>query len=152
MDKTVSDLRDKKILSFKADDATSIAITAGGGLHTYKQITTEDNEKKEIKKWIDQDGKDADQPVISSFLKSFSDLECDNFLGESDKKDLTTPEYSITLSADKDYTLTLFGKDKDDKIRGISSESPYAFTVSTWKFEDELKKLAQIKEEEDKTE
>ncbi len=145
-DKSKSDLRDKKVLIFKSDDVNSLTISTMGNDHEYNKISYEDENKKEQMKWIGTDQKDANPKIINTFLKSLSALECETFLDDSEKDNFGEAEITITLSTDKEYKLTLYPKDKDGKIPALSTDSPYAFTLSTWKFEDELKTLADIKD------
>ena len=72
-----------------------------GNEHTYKRIYIDDKDKKEQKKWVDADEKDANLNLISTFLKSLSELECETFMNDSVKKDLNDAEFTVTIPASR---------------------------------------------------
>jgi hypothetical protein len=54
------------------------------------------------------------------------------------KEDFTNPNYSISLKGDREYSLLIFSKLKEDDSNypAVSSENKYPFLLPEWKAKD----------------
>ena len=146
-DKTVEELRDKKVLAFDKADIQEIHIKKGEKSIVFirkkgSEDTTTDKDKEvksseqtEVKLiWQTAEGKKGDKSGLDRLLSGLSALHCDKFINNRNKKDLTDPVYTVLLKGAKDYSLSIFaGKDKDSKdYPASSSETAYPFILSEW--------------------
>jgi hypothetical protein len=71
---------------------------------------------------------------VKDLISNFTDLRCEAYIEDKNKEDLAGKDLMmrITLKGEKDYSLSLFAKDKDneDNTPAVSSMNPYAFFVS----------------------
>lgn len=161
-DKTVSDLRDKNVLSFETADIGKIEIHKGAGTVRLALVTTpvdvNAKEKKAVKKvaaenkqpsWTDESGKRVDKKKVDDFLKKLSDLKCRSFVIGKTKGDFSNPIFTVGLSGTNDYTLSIYNRadKKAEKYPAVSSESDFPFFLSKYTAEDIMKKLTPEKKE-----
>ena len=77
-----------------------------------------------------------------------SDLRCDEFLeGEGISEEEQSPVFAVTVKGSKDFTLRIFAKqdgEGEGKYPALSSESPYAFLLSTYRAERIIKKKTDL--------
>jgi len=169
LDYTLDDLRDKKILAFSKDSISEIRFVEGKNtkLYTKKKIqkesknsdkknddkasddkATEDQSAKTL--WKTQGDEKVDQGKINGLLNTLSSLECDKFIEDKKKENFKNPQFVISLKGDKQYSLSIFAKSKDeeDKYPAISSQSDYPFMLSKWEADDILEKLKAKKDKD----
>jgi hypothetical protein len=127
--KSLTDLRDKKVLSFEADDVDSVRITLDKGEETALQKSGAD---WLLKKPVETN---ADASEVSTFLSSVRFAKASDFADASvDAKTagLDAPAIKITLhdaKASADRTL-LVGKTKEtDKYYAKDSSRPAIFVI-----------------------
>ncbi len=145
-DKTVSDLRDKEVLSFELADIQEIDIkTPKKSITFLKKEVTGGKGKGPLNTaseaiWQTPDGKKADESRIHRLLSSLSDLRCENFIEGRNKKAFTNAIYTIRLKGIKEYSLSIFAKKKGSQgYPAISSGSAYPFIISAWRAERIMK-------------
>jgi len=175
-DRTVSDLRDKIVMSFKKDEITEIAITQDKATMRLKQKeidespapSEKDKDAKSAKDeklakddksvppvlkkkiWESADGQKVNENEINSLLTMLSDYKCDSYVDGQTKGDLANPLTEITLKDSEEHTLALFAKtDKGAKnTPAVSSANAYPFFLSDTQVENLNKKIdAVIKKE-----
>lgn len=155
--KTVSDLRDRKVMSI-SDDIVEITLTKGDDTLTIVKETapvsaddiTEkqgEPEQAEPAKWIIPGGNPVKQKEVDEIISALSNLDCDNFIEDKIKDDYKSPVYTITLKGAGTYSLSLFEK-KDNQHPAVSSQSDYPFVLSEWKAGKIMKDLDGLTEEE----
>ena len=169
-DQEIEDLRHKVVMTFDSNEVSEIRITQAGETVTLtKQMISvepdtqaaeaegEDPETKappepaQQEAWVTPEGKSADKSTLDGILSEMSDLRCDEFLEEGIAEQELDPVFSITVKGAKDFTLRIFAKQDDDagKYPALSSESPYAFLLSTYRAERIIKKQADLFPEEE---
>jgi hypothetical protein len=156
-DKTVPDLRDKKVMVFhdeikgltlrkgkkeliitKAESSVSVDVTGKG--------EQEKKPQEDTPKWITIDGKPAKEKEVDEIVNILSHLECDKFIEDMTKEDFGSPVYTATLRGVKIYSISLFEK-KENQYPAVSSESDYPFLISEGKANKIMKDLNALKEE-----
>lgn len=145
-DKTVEDLRDKKVFEFMEKAVKQFTIEKDG---LSKTIISKE-EKKENKEtsptWSFEDGTSADKEKISDLLSSISFLECEKYFDSSTKEKLIKgkPLCKIILKNNKDIELTIFKTDKEDIFNAVSSMNEYAFELSRFNAEEIVSNIENI--------
>ena len=149
-EKSVDDLRDKMVLTFKEDEIEAVEIydNQSTTLISKKEKASdkkeetapepEKSEKPEEDKekqfaWQTKDGKVLEAAKMKDLISYFSDFRCDTYIEEKKEDDFADqdPTIRITFKGEKDYTLSLFPKDKEeDNIPGVSSMNPYPFFMT----------------------
>jgi hypothetical protein len=154
-DKTVPDLRDRKVMSF-SDDIVEITLKKGDDTLTIVKatapvsvdITTQkegEPEQAEPAKWIIQGGKPVKQKEVDEIVSTISNLDCDDFIEDKRKDDYKSPVYTITLKGAGTYSLSLF-EEKDSRHPAVSSQSEYPFLLSERKATKIMKDLNSLPE------
>jgi hypothetical protein len=156
--KTASDLRDKKVMTF-SDELIEITLKKGDDELTVIKKThpvsvdvsdkegEEGAEQAEPPQWITPGGKPVKQKEVDEIVTTLSDLDCDTFIEGKSRNDFTSPVYTITLKGADTYSLSFFEK-KDKQYPAISSQSDYPFLLSEWKAGRIMKDLSSLTEEE----
>lgn len=163
-DLTVDMLRDKAVLSFDQNEIEGIEIIKGKEsiVLAKKAIPPEPEDQGEDKEkvpfaapptptiaWEDPDGKQADEPVISSMLSALSNLTCENYMDNQEKKTDSDAIYTIKLKGIKEYMLSIYNKAVavDKTYPAISSENDYPFLLSDAQADKIMKSPVEITEE-----
>jgi len=144
-DKTVEDLRDKTVLSFKINEIREIHISKGKHKMAFN-LTQPPKEVKQTEKsntsspktepikmlWQTTAGKNASSTKINRLLTTLSDLSCDEYISGQDKDEWKDPIFTLLLKGSKEYKLSIFEKLNKDKkdYPAISSENSYVFNLS----------------------
>lgn len=153
LDKTAEDLRDRKIMDVKKDAISSFEIRYRGAVYNFSKIIEEkkpDNagknpppdkkdqkEKAPVKseRWVCKGYEQAplSSENVEALLSGFSPLVAADF-PRVEKKTLSNPQGSVRFRAfDRDVSVDIYGKGKDNKYTAASSESPYVFTLDEWR-------------------
>lgn len=154
-DKTLGDLRDKKVLSFDKNKISSITLKKGDIVKTaaLKDGKPVVNDNKKDAKVVDSKENEA----IEKILTTLSDLRCHSFTDTDSKnefKDKGIEEIAkiyFKESADKEISFVIYKKDADGNYPALSSESIYPFFLNTYEGNDITEKIDQalgIKKEE----
>lgn len=157
-DKSADALRDKTVLSFEKEEIDRIAIAmAGETLQLDKQPLAKDvpdagasgegpapDVKKKI--WKAAGGQAVDQSGVEELLNTLSSLKCGSYLPEEAEKKLADPDYLITLTGTKEYTLSLFPLPEEERndYAGISSENPSVFSLPDYQAGRIMKKPSEL--------
>jgi len=160
-DKSVDGLRDKTVLTFEGTAASAMVIrTDGGETSLEKKMVplpvepSEEGQEKEPSaqreaKWVTAGGRTAKAESIKSMIRTLSNLKCNGYIQGKSKSDFTDPVYNIRVTANQEYSLTLYQKNEDDKYPAVSSDSEYPFLLSEWKAKQIMKKPEELLVEED---
>ncbi|OQY51003.1 MAG: hypothetical protein B6230_05555 [Desulfobacteraceae bacterium 4572_89] len=154
-DKSIDNLRDKKVLSFKEDSIKKLILEKDGIVKTLKTSESKDDKGKPFVSWKFEDGSSPDKETMDNLLSSLSFLKCKEFSDSLSKADLEkeTSLCKITLENDTLIVLNLFDGENEDKIMAASSMSLYSFFLESFTAKDILSyvdKLAGLKKEEKK--
>ncbi len=152
--KSVDDLRDKKIMEVTASAIESLALKYNNQSYTLvkEKITAkpaddkkEENKPKEI--WVVQNNKGLklDQKKISSLVNGLGNVSADAYPDEKIKPNQKSLCALKIYAFNKELTLDIFKKLKNDKYLCKSSESDYIFTLSKSKAEGFMKTLKDLK-------
>ncbi|MFC1533331.1 DUF4340 domain-containing protein [Thermodesulfobacteriota bacterium] len=148
-DKSVDEFRDKKVLTFPKDEINKIHIikgektillsrkTALSEKDTDQKSDPDSASKEREPVWEKDSGERVDESILNPFLSTLSELQCNNYLYDIKKEDLTDPLFTIKLEGKKEHVLTIFSK-RDTKIKSYpstSSENDYPFMLIEWKAE-----------------
>lgn len=150
-DKTVDDLRDKKILLFDKTKISMISLENNDkkitllrkevpeetALNGKKDKTNSKPEKTKII-WQTDDGKEYDTVKANALINRIYNLKCASFIYNSKKEDYKEPLYTITVKDVKEHRLSFFpGVDEAAKgYPATSSDSDYSFLLSKYLAED----------------
>lgn len=147
-DKTVDAFRDKAILSFETEKLNRITLTKDGVTRTLALKSKEENGEADPEKsedaettWRFDDGSQADNTAARDLIASLSRLECQSFLPDGKAADLekSSPVCRIRLENDVNLGLRLYEQENGEAgLAGISTATPYAFTLASYKTEDIL--------------
>ncbi len=159
----IDKLRDKKVISFDADEINSIELVTKDRIFTAvrKEKPSEMNGSEETKQeteyiWQDPDEKELDGSLITGILREISTLRCLSYFYDKTKQDFKDPVHTIRLRGKKDYTLQVYNKEEDENDYSVtSSESPNPFKISLWKIDNiigDFEKLFPDKEIEEQAE
>ena len=158
-----ADLRDTTVMTFDLNEITAILIEQEDStLHFSKtMIPTEASSPEATEEtaaqpaegqeaWQTEDGTTGSKTDIDSIVSQMADLKCDSYIEGKSKDDFTDPIYSVKITGSKDYSLQIFAKDEEaDSYPAITSESPYAVFLPSWKAESIMKKADVLVQKED---
>ncbi|MBN1627459.1 MAG: DUF4340 domain-containing protein [Deltaproteobacteria bacterium] len=136
------DLRDKDVLSFDKEEITGITIAKGEQFFklTLNELPHEKNtegdsvQSEEVNKiWQDSEGRGVDDSGVENLLYRLSGLSCKRYLYDVSREAMGNPLCVVSLTGEKEYTLSLFsGTDEDKEIyTAVSSENDYPFVMAT---------------------
>jgi len=145
-DVTVDSLRDKSVLSLKAEDIQEFNVNKAQQslAFTRTQVPVEVNTQDDAKTgaaeppapkaaWQAANGQPVDEPAVNQLLNTLSNLRCEKFIDDRKKEDLTTPLFTIELKGGQEYKLSIFPKtaENDPNYPAVSSGSDYPFELTT---------------------
>jgi hypothetical protein len=153
--KDIGELRDDKVLSYPKDEITEIILEfddqvvmiskqlkelGENGAPTGEDVWFSDTIKGPVRK-----------KAVDDILNTMGNLVCEEYTPDIEKSDLEAQpfDYRITARGKKDYVLTIFDHPGDNKYPAYSSESEYAFKLIGWRATKMMKKLDDLKENED---
>ncbi|MFC2166390.1 DUF4340 domain-containing protein [Acidobacteriota bacterium] len=160
------DLRDKTVMTFDQNEVTAILIeqenstlnfsktmipAEAPSLEATEETAAQPTEGQEA--WQTEDGTTGSKTDIDSIVSQMADLKCDSYIEGKSKDDFTDPIYSVKITGGKDYILQIFAKSEDeDNYPAVTSESPYAVFLPSWKADSIMKKadVLVVKEDEGK--
>ncbi|GBD97727.1 MAG TPA: DUF4340 domain-containing protein [Nitrospirae bacterium] len=159
-DRTVSELRDKKVMAFNKDDITEVVLKKGKDEITIIRATApvsvdvpEQKGKKEkpgsVPEWTTSDGKTVKKDVVNGIINILSGFLCDEFIEDKTKEDFKAPVFTVVLKGINTYTISFFEK-RENRYPAVSSESEYPFLVSEWKANKIMKKPGSLIEKYEK--
>ncbi len=156
-DKTISELRDKKVMAFQDDiteltlkkDKEEITILRGVApvpVEVTKKGEEEQKPQEAGPKWTTVDGKAVKENEVDGIINTLSDFRCDEFIEDKTKEDFKSPVFQATLKGVNIYSISIF-EEKDSKYPAISSENNYPFLISEWKANKIMNDLESLVEE-----
>jgi hypothetical protein len=158
-DKTMGDLRDRTILSFKKEDIQQVEIFKDGeAIVISRKEVPEDNDKKKeqtetasaAKKktvvWQTADEKQMDTEKIKGLLSSLSDLNCEKYIEDAKKEAYKDPTLSLKLKGKKEEWISIYKKIEETAKNqpATSSQNAYVFLLSEFQVEDITKTVEEI--------
>lgn len=145
-DKAVKDIRDKVVMAFDPETVFGIHVTAGERtLRLNKTLKDEGDrggesgssqssavsEGVKTAVWTSSEGQEWDAEAVEQTIQRLSNLKCSRY-AEDDESDLSDPILVVEVRGETTQTLFLFDKAEDDTYPARSSETPYAFFLSSW--------------------
>lgn len=142
---TVSNLRDKTVLSFNTKKIKTIEIEKQDkNMVLNKEIAeiskaNKDKQRKEPHRektiWKTKKDNKVETQKVNNLLQTVNNLSCENYLEHKSKQDLqsSTSDYTLKfVSSSKEHTLNIYSqKEKEDiKYWGISSDNDYSFELA----------------------
>lgn len=157
----VEKLRDKSVLSFNRDDVASIDIMSEEGtlrLDRQEQPAVnmpagdgEAAQQAPAVVWKSEDGRAADDKVVSQMLNALSSLRCDGYAEGKTKDDYTAPIYTLVVRAGESMTLSIYAAE-GEIYPGVSSQNDYPFLLPKWRVDQIMKSPSDmiVQSEDDK--
>ncbi|MFH1983169.1 MAG: DUF4340 domain-containing protein [Pseudomonadota bacterium] len=144
-DRSVEDLRDKVIMTFKPEKVEAITaetLTEAFGL----ERKTDPAEtaaapaaagSAPVAAWVTADGRAIAGSVIDPFLNRLNRMECSRYLDNTTPEALGTPTLTVTLGGEKALSLQIYPEISGitDGKPAVSSENPQPFILSSWQVE-----------------
>ena len=161
--RTAGEFRDKTVLTFDTTAIQEISLTRDQQVLVFKrtQVSLEkdaagDKDQTPLKAkmiWQSQDGRKGDEARLNRLLSTLSNLSCDSYIDSRQKKDFTSPTFSINLKGDRVYSLMIFSKieEADDNYPAVSSENEYPFLLPQWKAKDVMPATEELFLKKDKS-
>ena len=146
--RSAGEFRDKTVLSFDTTTIREISLIRDQQVLVFKRTrvplekdAASDKDQTQMKAemiWQAEDGRKGDETRLNRLLSTLSNLSCDSYIEDRRKEDFTTPAYSISLKGDREYSLLIFSKLKEDdnNYPAVSSENKYPFLLPEWKAKD----------------
>ena len=138
-DKSVSDLRDKLVLSFPAIGIESlVAIFPNREIRLVKSVEPSGTGEEAVNEtvWRTPSGEIWEAEKIDELLNRIDDLRCSEYLTNESTK-LGTPGLTLIVTGEREHTLSLFSVNEEG-YEATSSGTPYPFRISTWQGESIL--------------
>jgi len=150
-EKPIDDMRDKTIFSLNKKDIHHIDIKSDWMTASFRRQPLGEKEEKDqemaaetkaSEQWLNAEGQIVDPTIIDPLLNTLSNLKCASYISDQTKDDFTDPVFTVTLSGEKTYTLSIYNKIKpeDEKYPAVSSQNEYVFTLSKWVTDKLIKK------------
>jgi hypothetical protein len=153
---TIDNLRDKTVLSFNSSEIQEIKVTKGDKSMTFirTQQAGENRPSEEADTdsaepppanvkttWQTADGNKVDETRLDRLLSTLSNLDCQRYIDDRKKEELTDPVYAVMLKGKQDYSLSIFAKsgEGNEHYPAVSSGNDYPFELSNWQAEELLK-------------
>jgi hypothetical protein len=146
--RSAGEFRDKTVLAFDTTAIQEISLTRAQQVLVFRrtQVPLEkdaasDKDQTQLKAemiWQSEDGRKGDETRLNRLLSTLSNLSCDSYIDDRQKEDFSSPTYSISLKGDREYSLKIFSKIKEDgdNYPAVSSENNYPFLLPEWKAKD----------------
>jgi len=152
-DKTVDEFRDKKVLEFKEEAITGLMLEKEGLSKTLVAKDTKTDKGKTNKQWAFADGSAVQEEALSDLISSLALLECNAYVPDVTKQSFESkaPVLKITVSDKTPLVLTLFGKEGEKILEGISTQNNDVFKLGEYTGNDivsNVDKILGIKKEE----
>ncbi|MBI9082355.1 MAG: DUF4340 domain-containing protein [Desulfobacterales bacterium] len=155
-DRSAGQLRDRSVLSFKADEIQRAELTVAGkttrlALHTAAPGKVEEKAGEKAAaapeaQWRLADGHAVDPESIKGLISALGRLSCDMFIDDEKKTAFSDPLYTMVLGGKAEYRLQIFEKAEKDATGypAVSSASPYPFTLSGYQVDSIKENLDKI--------
>ena len=138
-DKTLADFQDRTVLSFDSETLQEITLQGSESSASLRRSDTRDATEAETAQaeqtpaWIAGDGRELAPSRVRPLLQSLEDLQCSAYLEDTEKSELTDPDYQVLLQGATKSGLNLFVKrlaDNATEYRGTTLESDFPFRLS----------------------
>ena len=157
-DRSAGEFRDKNVLAFDTTAIQEISLTRDQQVLLFKRTqvplekdATGAKDQTPLKGemiWQSEDGRKGDENRLNQLLTTLSNLSCDSYIDDRQKEDFPNPTYSIGLKGDREYSLKVFSKikEEDDNYPAVSSENKYPFLLPEWKAKDLMPDMDEVVE------
>ncbi len=173
------DLRDKVVMEFDGNEVSEITIKTGESEFNFtKNVPAEPEPKttgtegekdanapspapkvEQAIQWLAKDGKVGDKDKIDAFIRQFANLECNRYLEGQEKKDFENrkPDLTVIMKGTKEYKISIFpklpeGVQFSGQYPTVTSESPYVFTLASYRGENFINDAKDMLKKEEKKE
>lgn len=153
-DKSIAELRNKNVLTID-EEISEVNLKQGDKETTLLRASTPvsvdvaqaeageklgevEGQEEPPPTWRTHEDLPAKEREVDDIINSLSQLQCNAFVEDKTKEDLTSPLYEVTLKGLKDYTFAVFEK-VDSQYIATSSESDYPFFIPEWKAQRVMK-------------
>ncbi|MCF6248808.1 MAG: DUF4340 domain-containing protein [Desulfobacula sp.] len=164
-DKTITQLRDKSVLSLNPEKIKTILVSKNDITRTFEQelepaLNKEENKenkaisvsKEKKKTWKFKNDQVADTTAMEDLINTLKNLECDQYTKIEQKDTFRNKQVISKITFKGTNELVIFEK-KDDKYPAISSDNDYPFLLSAYNggnILDLIDKILGIKKKENK--
>jgi len=143
----VDEFRDKLVLSFKTETVKKITMEKAGISRALIFDIPEPSKADETKTdtppetagtWQFEDGTAADKTAVQDLLSSLYHLEAAGYAKAPEAKTLEKEKVHCKISLDngEGLSLSLFEQPDKESLAGLSTSTPYAFTLDSYKAKD----------------
>jgi hypothetical protein len=162
-EQTRDSLRDRSVLSFKADDVQAVHITKDQASVELvrNEVSIEpaapQAEKSETAppaaakfEWRDRNGTKVNDQNLNRLLNTLGSLKCNGYIDDRNKDSFTEPIYTVRLNGIQEHQLDIFAKlEKDaEDYPAISTGSNYPFLLSAGQAQQIMKDPAEFLQKE----
>ncbi len=157
LDKTLDDLRDKKVFSINGESVTKITFSMDGKDYllnkvvVHVKVSADDEKKDPVDQKIKTEWKYENNKVESSklgnVLRIISDIKCDQYVYSEIELKGSEPLLSIKLAGTAENEIKVYHKkaDKeDDKYIFETSQTKYKFYLKKYKVDNVLNLFKEI--------
>ncbi len=143
----VDEIRDKNVISFKADEVESISFSGDDREWTFtrKAQPQGEGDKKsgEPFQWESGDGVKALHTKMVSILDEINGIKCSRYVYDEKSEGPENPLYVIRVMDKTEHTLTVYAKKEDDYM-AKSSDNGSPFYLYAWRINNIKKKFEEI--------
>lgn len=132
----------RKVLSFPMDGITKVSVRKGEVRQAYSRQAPPGKPGKPVA-WVNAAGREASRPDMDLLVSSLSSLECSGFLDNLKKGGMGTPEAVITLTGDREHSLSIYPK-TDAGTPLTSSGYDSVFTLQEYQLDALLKAVDKL--------
>ncbi len=133
--KDISEIRDKKIISFEESVLSSICIEKNANSFTIIPKRKTEGEEVEFT-WEDKNGKVLDQEKIMLIVDTISYIDCSEFLGSKQELLTKTPVLKVTIKTfSKENVLSVVENMGDRGYSAYTNDRDYAFIIDSYSVE-----------------
>lgn len=160
----MDDLRDKQVLAFDKEEIREIRIAKNGrsmvctrsatSVTASQEPSVKSSPPREEVIWQSAEGERCDEKTLTRLLSMLSNLRCERYIDNKEKKDLIDPLYTIEMMGAKDYILSIFPKGEDDEkgYAATTSENNYPFLLPEGRVKSIMKAPEEMLEKPEKKE
>lgn len=143
----VDEIRDKKVISFKANEVESISFSGDGKEWTFTRKAQPqgegDNKNGEPFQWESGGNIKVEHAKMVPILDEINEIKCSKYIYDVKSEGLDSPLYVITVRDKTEHTLTVYAK-KDEDYRAVSSDNTSPFYLYAWRIDNIREKFEEI--------
>ncbi len=152
----IDDVRDKTVMMFNPNEISEVRLDHLKESLTFSRVQVPESpagdaapgeggsvqeESKQREKgisWKRADGQPVDEAALERLLSTVTELKCQKYIYDRKKDAFSDPQYVITFTGARTYSLFFFPKEKEkqDGLPVVSSENSSPFILSQWKADE----------------